>query len=223
MYNILIIEDDINLANNISDKLEKSGFVPHLLDEYGNLEKQIYDISPNLILLDINLGNYNGIEICMKLRKITNIPILFLTGRDSIEDEIKGLSIGGNDYIKKPFSTDILIARIKRQLENQSMDNRKTLVYKNISLEVDKRIVINTKTDEELELPTVEFQILFYLMTHSETLVKREELMDYLWENRNYIDPNALNVNLSRLRKSLNGITAGDLIESIRGKGLKLC
>lgn len=223
MQRILIIEDDKSLAGNILEQLNLKGYNSKILKNFNCVKEEFYNFSPHLILLDINLGNYNGFEICISLRKITKIPILFITGRDSERSEIEALNIGGDDYIKKPFSIDVLIAKIRRQLEIQSMENRKIISYGKLELEVDKRILKNIETSEILELPTIEFQLLFYLMANSERIVDRGELMDYLWENRNYVDPNALNVNLSRLRKSLSEVSAEHIIESVRGEGLKLC
>ncbi|RVU54376.1 response regulator transcription factor [Anaerosphaera multitolerans] len=223
MDKILIIEDDVNLAENLYKKLEENNYKAHILKDIENFKKEFYNFMPNLILLDINLGSYNGFELCMNLRKQTKIPILFITGRDSEKSEIEALNIGGDDYIKKPFSMDILLARIDRQLKSQSMENRKSIIYKELELEIDKQIIKNLNSKEVLELSSIEFQLLFYLINKAGEVVDRGELMDYLWENRNYVDPNALNVSLSRLRKSLAEISDENFIESIRGEGIRFC
>ena len=199
METIMIIEDDLKLSNSIGVYLEQNGYKSYVLNDFSLIENDILSVNPNLILLDINLGKHSGYEICMGIRRVSKVPILFITGRDSIEDEVKALKIGGDDYIRKPFSREVLLARIKRQLETHSKENLKLIRYKNLVLEIDKRILRNIDNKKSIELPSIEFQLLFYLFTNSTQIVDRGELMDYLWENRNYVDPNALNVNLSRL------------------------
>ena len=223
MQKILIVEDDYILADTIGDRLENLGYEVYILKEYSRWKEEWNSINPDLILLDINLGEINGLELCVGFRKLTKIPILFITGRDSDENEIQALNLGGDDYIRKPFSIDVLVARIQRHLKTRSLKYRKYISHKSLILEIDKRILKNTETLEEVELPTIEFQMLFYLIARQEEIVSRGELMDYLWESRYYVDQNALNVNLSRLRNRLEEVSMKDCIQSIRGEGLRLC
>mgnify|MGYP000865802464 FL=1 len=188
MQKILIVEDDYILADTIGDRLENLGYEVYILKEYSRWKEEWNSINPDLILLDINLGEINGLELCVGFRKLTKIPILFITGRDSDENEIQALNLGGDDYIRKPFSIDVLVARIQRHLKTRSFEYRKYISHKSLILEIDKRILKNTETLEEVELPTIEFQMLFYLITRQEEIVSRGELMDYFWESRYYVD-----------------------------------
>ncbi len=216
MSKILIVEDDINIKNELNQILRNNGYSTYAVDDYSQIDEDIETLQPDLILLDINLPHQNGFDICKKIKLKLDIPVLFVTSRDNERDELYGLILGADDYITKPYNIPILLARISnilkksKQIDNQiivngvNLDiNLATLTYQNISVELTKN----------------EFKILFYLMNHHGRIVKTSEIIDYLWENKLYIDENILNVNLSRIRKKLKEIGVYDFIKNKRGMG----
>lgn len=223
MKRIFIIEDDMHLATNLRTVLEKNGYSAEFCKELDAWEKEFNHFQPDLLLLDINLQVTNGYVICTELRKKTRLPVIFITGRDCEEDEIRALNLGGDDYLRKPFSDALLLAYVARQLKVHSVFYRDAMRYRNLQLDIAKRLVLNDDTGDSIELTGMEFQIIFYLMGKAETVVSRGEITDYLWKNRCYVDENALNVNLSRLRSKLTKIECNQLLHSIKGEGLSLC
>lgn len=220
---IMIIEDDLDLAKSLKEYLINQSFKVIYLDNLENYMEEIVEFKPNLILLDINLRNMNGFSICQKVRKQKKIPIVFVTGRDSDIDEIKGITAGGDDYIRKPFSKDVLLARINRILSYQSYEYINEMIICNVVLNISKNAVIHRETKEEVELSKNEFRILYYLGLHQNQVIDKNRLINYLWDNNLYIDENALYVNMSRLRKKLKSIGADDLITTVPSKGFSIC
>ncbi|BBF43777.1 two-component response regulator YvcP [Lachnospiraceae bacterium KM106-2] len=223
MKRIFIIEDDMHLAVKLRSVLEKNNYCAEFCKELNMWKAEFTLFQPDLLLLDINLQGTNGYVICTELRKRTRLPVIFITGRDNEEDEIRALNLGGDDYLRKPFSDALLLAYIGRQLKVHSFEYRDTVRYRNLQLDIAKRIALNNATGDSIELTGMEFQIIFYLVGKAETVVSRGEITDYIWENRCYVDENALNVNLSRLRSKLLKIKCSHLLHSIKGEGLSLC
>lgn len=223
MSRIFIIEDDKHLADRLTKVLGVNEYTAAYCLNIEEWEKELEAFHPDVLLLDINLQITNGYVICTTIRQKGHLPIIFITGRDTEEDEIRALNLGGDDYVKKPFSDAILLAHVERQLKSRSFEFRESMEYRELSLKLGKRLAVNSMTDEETELTGMEFQILFYLMGKAEVVVSRGELTDYMWNNRCYVDENALNVNLSRLRGKLAKIHADHMIQSIKGEGLCLC
>lgn len=222
MNRVFIIEDDMHLAERLCNVLKKNNYSASFCKQLSDWNNELAAFQPDLLLLDINLQVTNGYVICAKLRQNERLPVIFITGRDSEEDEIRALNLGGDDYLRKPFSDAFLLAHVERQLKVHSILYRDSIGYRNLTLNLGKRLVINSEIDEEVELSGMEFQILFYLMGKAETVVSRGEITDYLWNNRCYVDENALNVNLSRLRSKLSQISADRMLKSIKGEGLCL-
>lgn len=222
MRKIYVIEDNLHLAEQVVTILLNQGYDARICKDLNNWEEEFDIFLPDLLLLDINLQVTNGYSICSSIRQKHKLPIIFITGRDSEEDEVRALNLGGDDYIRKPFSDAILLAHIDRLMKAHSFSYREQMSYRNLELNLGKRQVKNVDTNQDIELSGMEFQIIFYLMGKAETIVSREELMDYLWTNRLYVDENALNVNLSRLRSKLSHIDADHAIQSVKGEGLCL-
>lgn len=220
---ILIIEDDFDLAIELQRYLMEYGYDVQYLNSFDRVMEEISSMNPNLIILDINLGDKSGYKICYHIRNTHKIPIMFLTGRDRYEDEIKAINLGGDDYLRKPFSKEVLLARINRLMKTHSFEYLNELKHGNIILNISKSTLINDATGHSINLSNTEFQIMHYLMLHKNEIISRESLMDYLWNNKYYVDENALNVNLSRLRKKLGSINEPEIIKTIHGKGLRLC
>ena len=223
MYNITIIEDDTEIREELKVLLQNSGYKINLITCFENVEKQVLEYETHLVLLDVNLPNKNGYEICSKIRSKSNIPIIFVTSRNSSMDELNGIMIGADDYIEKPYNVPILLARIQNLL-NRTYASKKEegskIEYKNIKLDILKsQVIFNEK---EVELTKTELKTLYYLFTHTDRIISRTEIIDFLWDNEIYADDNSLSVVITRIREKLKEIGIDNLIETKRGQGYKL-
>ena len=218
---ILIIEDDERIRSELKELLETHSYKVLLVDDFTkDIVKEIKNIDKSLILLDVNLPNDNGYDICRKVKKEENVPIIFVTSMTSDEDELKSLLSGGDDYITKPYNKDILLEKIKRTLKVQDPIRYKEIKVKDVTLDLHLSIIKNG--DKQTELTRNEFHILYYFFLNPDKIVSKEELLDYLWNEKYYLDDNILNVNLNRLRKKLEEIDKPNFIQNIRGKGYKI-
>ena len=203
MYKILVMEDDAAILEELEMLLRIHGY-------------QVVDRLPcDLALLDINLPGENGFEICRKIRETSDIPIIFLTARDSNEDELIGFGVGADDYIRKPYNSSILLARISRLLA------RKTTAIQSVrGLTLDSTTLKVQYDGASVELTKNETRILASLM--KKELLTRVEIIEDLWNDSLYIDENTLYVNINRLRDKLKQIGASDFIKTVRGVGYRL-
>lgn len=217
---IIIIEDDLKIREELSKLLKKNGYETILLNEFENIPLQIENIDANLILLDINLPFENGYEICRKIKNISNIPIIFVTSRDSTQDEIMSVQVGGIDFISKPYDTIILLEKIKRAINLTDPKNFKEMTKKGYTL--DLHLSLLKYKDKEIELTRNEFRILYYFFMNDNRVITKEELLEKLWNDKYYLEENVLLVNINRLRKKAQEIGIEDLLENVRGKGYKL-
>lgn len=218
---ILIIEDDERIRSELKELLETHSYKVLLVDDFTkDIVKEIKNIDKSLILLDVNLPNDNGYDICRKIKKEENVPIIFVTSMTSDEDELKSLLSGGDDYITKPYNKDILLEKIKRTLKVQDPIRYKEIKVKDVTLDLHLSIIKNG--DKQTELTRNEFHILYYFFLNPDKIVSKEELLDYLWNEKYYLDDNILNVTLNRLRKKLEEIDKPNFIQNIRGKGYKI-
>ena len=174
------------------------------------------------MLLDINLPNKNGYEICSKLRTKSKVPIIFVTSRNSSMDELKGIMLGGDDYIEKPYNVPILMARIKSLLNRMypKDDTESKIEYKGITLEVLKSVMIYN--GKEIELTKTEVKTLYYIFKNRDIVIPRADIINFLWDNGVYADDNSLSVIITRLREKLKEIGIENLIETKRGQGYKI-
>ncbi len=220
MFKVLIVEDDKKIRTIIMDNLKKWGFQGISINNFEDVLNCFLEVQPHLILMDINLPYFDGFHWCSKIREISKVPIIFITSRDSNMDIIMAMNMGGDDYIAKPFSLEVLMAKIKAIL-------RRTYSYNSLDTEVieHKDLILNIKSNdiiynnEKLELSKNEFKILTLLMEKSGQVVSRDEIMEALWEDEKFIDDNTLTVNINRLRKRLVKIGLDDFILTKRGQG----
>ena len=223
MYKILIIEDDIEIREELKILLQNSGYEVETITDFKNIEKQVFEIDSHLILLDINLPEKSGYEICSKIRAKSKIPIIFVTSRNSSMDELKGIMIGGDDYIEKPYNVPILLARIQNLLNRTYSENNQKeskIEFKGITLDILKsQIQYKEKT---IELTKTEVKTIYYLFKNRDRIIPRTEIIDYLWDNEVYADDNSLSVIITRVREKLKEIGVNNLIETKRGQGYKL-
>lgn len=203
MKRIQIIEDDTAIRTELTTLLQTNGYLP------------VEDGHCDLILMDVNLPGESGYTLCRKLRQVSNTPVIFLTARDTPEDELLAFGVGGDDFIRKPYNSAVLLARIARILKTTAGD---TLTVKGLTLDLPGMRVVFDGTSAELTKN--EARILWCLM--QKDVCTREELIEDLWTNGMYIDSNTLYVNIGRLREKLSSIGADDLIRTVRGVGYRL-
>lgn len=222
MYKIMIVEDDIEIREELKILLQNNGYEVKVTTNFENVEKQILEEQCHLILLDINLPNKNGYEICSKIRTKSKLPIIFVTSRNSSMDELNGIMLGGDDYIEKPYNVPVLLARIQNLLNRVYPKEQKSskLEYKGITLDILKSQI--KYNDKEIELTKTEIKTLYYLLKNTDRIIARTEIIDYLWDNEVYADDNSLSVVITRLREKLKKIGVEHLIETNRGQGYKL-
>ncbi|WP_394884824.1 response regulator transcription factor [Clostridium butyricum] len=218
MSRIMIIEDNENLKKELIEFLSRYGYDSYGVEDYKNVVNIILNDKPDLVLLDINLPYYDGYFICREIRKNNNIPIIIVTSRDSDMDEIMSINLGADDFITKPYNTQVLLARIGSVLRRTAVGNvQDILEHKGLKLNINKGEV--SYKDRSIDLSKNEFKILSCLIKNKETIVSREDLMDYLWNSDLFIDDNTLSVNVTRLRKKLDDLGFKNGIETKRGLG----
>ncbi len=219
MQKILIVEDDKKLRGELEIFLSNNGYEAESLKTFDNTINDILSINPNLILLDINLPGVDGEYVCKEIRKVSNVPIIIVTSRDSEIDELLSINYGADHYITKPFNIQILLAKIASLLRRSNMSDEicEKIDAKDFILNISKNTI--EKGDKAIELTKNEYKILRYLVQNRDKIVLREDIMDCLWETESFIDDNTLSVNITRLRNKLEELGLKELLETRRGQG----
>ena len=218
MLKMLIIEDNENIKKELIDFLSKYGYEAYGIDDFKNIINLSVESNPDLILLDINLPYYDGYYVCREIRRIKDIPIIIVTSRDSDMDEIMSMNLGADDFITKPYNTQVLLARIASLLRRTySLSEKEVLTYGDLKLNLSNG-TISCRGKEE-ELTKNELKILSHLLKNKGNVVSREDLMDYMWNSDIFVDDNTLSVNVTRLRKKLEEVGVKGAIETRRGLG----
>ena len=220
MEKILIIEDDKTIREELSILLTNNKYNVSSIDEFFDIEKSIKEINPDLVLLDINLPNTNGYEVIKKIKKVTLKPVIFVTSRNSLEDEIKSLSSGGYDFITKPYNKELLLLKIKKCLDEVNPKNHKELIVNDVVLDLHLSKI--KYQDKEIELTRNEFLLMYYLFLNYPKSLSKDMLIEYLWNDKFYLDENILIVNINRLRNKLRDIGLEGFIKTVRGVGYRL-
>ncbi|WP_434793611.1 Response regulator protein GraR [Terrisporobacter petrolearius] len=219
MFNIMIIDDNEQLQNELGNMLFNNGYLVTKIKEFNNISSQVENNNPDLILLDINLPNEDGFKICTEIRSFSKVPIIFITSRDTNVDELMGITLGGDDFITKPYNTQILLARISSLLKraypnDKSMD---IIKYKELKLNIlSSTLEHDGKT---VELTKNELKILHYLLNNKGKIVSRVDIMEYLWDSSLFVNDNTLTVNITRIRNKIEEIGLSDFIKTKRGQG----
>ena len=219
MEKVLIIEDDLYIREELESIFEKRGYVVESITNFNNTLEDIKKYNPDLIVLDLNLPGMSGFEICKSVKQRTSFPVLILTSRNQMKDELHALDLGADDYLTKPCHPDRIIARAEKII---SMYGK---IINNISvgnLILDEKIYEAKYLENSIILPENEGKILRNLMINYPNIVKKEDLFIELWGTKEFIDENILQVNMTRLRKSLSKINLDNVIKTIRGCGYKL-
>lgn len=218
MQNILIIEDDEKLRHELEIFLNRNGYLAKSLEKFDNTIQDVIHENSDLILLDINLPNYDGEFILKELRKTIDTPIIMVTSRDTEIDELISMNYGADNYVTKPFNSQILLAKINAILKRRNnITEQEKINCGEFILNTSKSII--QKENKQAELTLNELKILKYLVKNKEKIVSRDEMMNYLWDTEDFIDDNTLTVNVTRLRNKLESIEIYDVIETKRGQG----
>ena len=215
----MIVEDDKIISEELTHLLETSGYNVITLTNYDNTLEDILNSNFDLLLLDINLPKVNGEFLLKEIRKVSNVPIIMLTSRALETDEVLSMSYGADDYITKPYNPTILLLRIANIFRRMEK-NVNSLNYDDIKVYQNKGILV--RNDKELDLTKNEMLIFLCLLNNRGNIVTRDELMTELWNNEEYVNENALTVNVSRLRSKLEGFGIHGAIETRKGQGYKL-
>lgn len=222
MYRIYLVEDDMKILQLTKEKLENYGYDVKTVEDFSKIKEEFLEYNPDLVILDINLPKYDGFFWCRDIRSISKVPIVFLSARDTDMDQVMAVENGGDDYISKPFSLDLFLAKIKGILrrtygEYSQSENSLEREYSGLILYIDKNIV--KKDDVEIELTKNEFILLSILAENLEKIVTRENILTKLWDDMDFVDDNTLSVNINRLRNKLGELNIKDSIITKRGLG----
>ena len=215
----MIVEDEKSIRDELKTLLETSGYKVILLEQFDNTLEDILKSKFDLLLLDINLPKINGETLLKEIRKQSNIPVIMVTSRVGETDEVLSMSYGADDYITKPYNPTILLLRISNIFKRMEK-SADFLTYDDVKVYQGKGILM--KGEEILDLTKNEMIIFSYLLNNRSNIVTRDELMTELWNNEEYINENALTVNISRLRAKLESFGIENAIETRKGLGYKL-
>ena len=217
MMTIMIIEDEEMIREELSSLLESAGYSVIAPTDFQNVTKQVLDVKPDLLLLDIQLPGVNGEVVLKTIREHSSLLVIMVTSRNTEIDEVLSMSYGADDYITKPYNPTLLLLRVQAVLKRTQNVINEEITYEDIHVDM-KKGVLKTGDHEEV-LTKNEMLIFSYLLNHRQGIVSRDELMTTLWDHKEYISDNALTVNISRLRKKLKNLGHENAIETRKGQG----
>jgi DNA-binding response OmpR family regulator len=223
MFKIYIVEDDRTISRILKEKLDKWNYETHEVSDFKDVFLEYGKIAPHLVLMDINLPYYDGFYWCEKIRQSSNVPIIFISSRGDDRDKIRAITGGADDYVEKPFSTDVMLAKIQavlRRAYSYGDTSYNIVSYKDMVLDLEKAAV--SAGGREAVLARNESIILTLLIKAAGKTVSRAGLIKALWEDEHFVDENTLTVNVNRLRKKLAQIKNGDIIGTVKKEGYRL-
>ena len=219
MYRILIVEDDMTIAKVLAAHLEKWGYETRCAENFKNIMNDFLDFEPQLLMLDIGLPFFNGFHWCQEIRKVSQVPIMFLSSLDDNMNIVMAMNMGGDEFIEKPFDLNVVTAKVQALLRRtyafQGSSN--LLEHDGIMLNLGDATVLYQ--DQKVELTKNEFRILQILFERAGKIVSRDEIIERLWDSDEFIDDNTLTVNVARLRKKLESVGRKDMIRTKKGIG----
>ncbi len=222
MYRIMIVEDDDTIASLLKKNLEGWGYEVFLIEDFAHVIQEFVKRDPQLVIMDLKLPFFNGYHWCDEIRRISQVPVLFLSSASDNMNMVMALSRGADDFMAKPFDLDVLVAKV------QALIRRSYSFGKSASILEHKGAVLNmssgslTYEGQELTLTRNEWKILELLFQQAGKVVSRDSIMIKLWENDSFVDDNTLTVNMTRLRKKLAGIGLEDFIATKKGIGYSI-
>lgn len=219
MYKLLIVEDDAVIAKSIQTYMESWGYQPICITDFEHVTKTFVEEQPHLVLMDISLPFYNGFHWCDEIRKISKVPVIFISSASDNMNIVMAMNMGGDDFIAKPFDLPVLQAKVRAML-------RRTYDFAGESNLIEHKGMIFNSSDgmityegKRIELTKNEMRILQELLENKGKIVTRDRLMERLWESDSFIDDNTLTVNIARLRKKLEETGIKDMIKTRKGIG----
>lgn len=219
MYKILIVEDDEGIAESLSRQISSWDMEPHLISDFHKVMQEFAAVSPHLVLLDIMLPFYNGYYWRSEIRRVSKVPIVFLSSASDNMNIVMAMNMGGDDFIAKPFDMEVLISKIQALLR-RTYDFGGTLpVLEHRGALLNTGDNTLTYRGEQIPLSKNEYRILLSLLESKGQVVSRERLMEKLWETDSFVDDNTLTVNVNRLRKKLEAAGLEDFIATKFGLG----
>ena len=217
-HRILIIEDDAVIQMQLRNLLTGNGYEAETINDFPVAMEQVKSFQPHLILLDIKLPGSDGFSVCSQIRAFSNVPIIFVTSCNTDMDELNSIMLGGDAFITKPYNTAILLAKIASLLKRSyPVTEQETLSYNGVTLHLESSKI--EFEDQQVELTKNEMKILCYLFKHAGVICTRADIVEYLWDNRLYVDDNALSVNINRIRDKLSAIGVTDFIKTKHRQG----
>ena len=222
MYKLLIVEDDFIIAKGLQKHFEKCHYDVQYIEDFEHVLDDFLAFQPDLVLLDIHLPFFDGYYWCQEIRKISQVPIVFISSANENMNIVLAMNMGGDDFINKPFDLQVVQAKLQailRRTYSFSKDFH-LLTYQDVHLDILAGKI--TYQQKELILTKNELKILEYLFEHAEVIVSRVDLMNHLWDDHQFIDDNTLSVNMNRLRKKLEDIGLHDFIHTKKGLGYLL-
>ena len=222
MYKIFIVEDDEMIAAGLKRHLENWGYAVECAQDLGNVMPEFVRAAPHLVLMDIKLPFYNGYHWCSELRKISKVPVIFLSSAADNMNIVMAMNMGGDDFIAKPFDLDVLTVKIQAMLRRSYDFVSQSVVLEHRGAMLNLTEAVLVYGSEKLELTKNELRILQVLMENKEKVVARDTLMTKLWESDSYVGENTLSVNVNRLRKKLESAGLSDFIQTKKGIGYRV-
>lgn len=219
MYKIMIVEDDIEISDAIKSQLGMWEIEAQCVENFKDVVGEVADYKPHLVLLDIMLPFYNGYHWCTEIRKISKIPIIFLSSASDNMNIVMAMNMGADDFIAKPFDMGVLVAKIQAVLRRTYDFTASVPVMEHNGVMLNTEDSSITYNGDKLELTKNEYRIMFSLMENRGKVVSREKLMEKLWESDSFVDENTLTVNVNRLRKKLDAAGAYKFISTKHGVG----
>ncbi|GMK42614.1 DNA-binding response regulator [Paenibacillus sp. CCS19] len=226
MYRIMIIEDDDKIASILQQYMERYGYEAVRAARFRELKQECVELNPHLVLLDINLPHFDGFYWCRQIRTVSNVPIIFLSARVGDMDQVMAIENGGDDYMTKPFHLDVVMAKIKSALRRAygeyaaPAQNTDELSASGLTLDRARNIV--EWNGRQADLSRNECLLLGSLLAKAGRIVSRDDLLEALWDNIDFVDDNTLTVNVTRVRKKLEELGLPKAIETVRGQGYRL-
>lgn len=219
MYRILIVEDDLTIAKALQNHLQKWDYQVRCIEDFKHVMEEYVSFDPQLILLDIALPFFNGFHWCTEIRKVSKVPIIFVSSAGDNMNIVMAINMGGDDFIEKPFDLNVLTAKVQALMRRTySFQGQLNVIeHKGVMLNLADATV--TYREEKLELTKNDYKILQLLMENAGKIVARDQIMERLWESDEFIDDNTLTVNVTRLRKKLEEAGIKDFVTTKKGIG----
>lgn len=217
---ILLVEDDNTLFQELKKELEQWDFNVAGIEDFGKVMDTFESFNPEIVILDVQLPKYDGFYWCRKMREGSNVPILFLSSRDNPMDQVMSMELGADDYMQKPFYTNVLIAKLQaiyRRVYEFTAEEKRTLTWQDAVVDLSKDSI--QKGEQTIFLSKTEMIILEILITKKNQIVSRDTIITALWDDEAFVSDNTLTVNVNRLRKKLSEIGMDSAIETKVGKG----